>query len=67
MPIGNFTGLTDSSKIVLSILMLLGRLELFTILVLFTPVFWRNEGIGAPAYYGQRGKCGYSFTSGMLW
>lgn len=41
-PIGNFAGLTDFSKIVLSILMLLGRLELFTLLVLFTPAFWRR-------------------------
>jgi trk system potassium uptake protein TrkH len=29
-------------KIVLAFAMLLGRLELFTLLVLFTPVFWKG-------------------------
>ena len=41
-PVGNFAGLTDFSKVVLSVLMLLGRLELFTVLVLFTSAFWRR-------------------------
>ena len=36
-----FAGLGDAGKIILSIAMLLGRLEIFTILVLFTPGFWR--------------------------
>jgi len=34
--------LSDSSKWVLSLGMLLGRLELFAILVLFIPAFWRK-------------------------
>lgn len=41
-PTGNFSTLPDSAKWVLSIGMLLGRLELFTVLVLFAPWFWRN-------------------------
>jgi len=38
----NYAWLTDSSKLVLSLLMAVGRLELFAIAVLFTPRFWRN-------------------------
>ena len=40
-PAGNFSGLADSAKWVLSAAMLLGRLELFTVLILFLPRFWR--------------------------
>ena len=40
-PAGTFQPLPDSAKWVLSAGMLLGRLELFTVLVLFTPRFWR--------------------------
>ena len=38
----NYSGLSDLSKYVLSFAMLLGRLEIFTLLVLFTPTFWRK-------------------------
>ncbi|MDC1280241.1 TrkH family potassium uptake protein [Pelagibacteraceae bacterium] len=41
-PSGNFTSLPDVSKWILSLGMILGRLELFAILVLFLPSFWRN-------------------------
>ncbi len=41
-PNGNFSSLPDISKWILSIGMILGRLELFAILVLFLPSFWRN-------------------------
>ncbi len=41
-PAGNFAGLPDGAKWLLSFLMLLGRVELFTILVLLTPRFWRD-------------------------
>jgi len=41
-PAGNFQGLTDFQTWVCSITMLLGRLELFSILVLFTSSFWRK-------------------------
>ncbi len=40
-PVDNFAFFTPGAKIVLSVIMLLGRLELFTILILFTPFFWR--------------------------
>ena len=41
-PNGNFSTLPDISKWILSLGMILGRLELFAILVLFLPSFWRN-------------------------
>ena len=41
-PNGNFSSLPDLSKWILSLGMILGRLELFAILVLFLPSFWRN-------------------------
>ena len=41
-PNGNFSTLPDISKWILTIGMILGRLELFAILVLFLPSFWRN-------------------------
>jgi len=40
-PMDNFAALPSSAKWILSLLMLMGRLELFTVLVLFTPFFWR--------------------------
>ena len=41
-PAGTYQGLTDFQTWVCSITMLLGRLELFSILVLFTASFWRK-------------------------
>ena len=41
-PNGNFSSLPEISKWILSLGMILGRLELFAILVLFLPSFWRN-------------------------
>ena len=41
-PANNFQGLSDFQTWVCSITMLLGRLELFSVLVLFTPGFWRK-------------------------
>ena len=38
----NYAGVSDMGKMVLTFAMLLGRLELFTLLVLFTPVFWKG-------------------------
>lgn len=37
---GGFAGMPDIAKWVLSFLMLTGRLEIFTVLILFTPAFW---------------------------
>ena len=41
-PTGNFAPLPDAAKWVLSFGMLMGRLEILTILVLFFPAFWRR-------------------------
>ena len=41
-PAGNFLPLPDAAKWLLSFGMLLGRLELFTVLVLLMPRFWRG-------------------------
>lgn len=41
-PAGNFGGLPDAAKWVLSLAMLLGRLELISVYVLFTVGFWRS-------------------------
>jgi trk system potassium uptake protein TrkH len=38
----NFIGLTDSAKWALSFAMMLGRLEVFTLLILFTGAFWKR-------------------------
>ena len=41
-PNGNFSDLPNFSKLSLCLGMLLGRLELFAVLVLFFPSFWKN-------------------------
>ncbi len=41
-PAGNFAPLPDAAKWMLSIGMLMGRLEILTVLVLLTPTFWRK-------------------------
>ncbi|BBT15676.1 Trk system potassium uptake protein [Metapseudomonas otitidis] len=41
-PAGNFSTLPDGSKWLLSLGMLLGRLEIITVLVICTPYFWRH-------------------------
>jgi trk system potassium uptake protein TrkH len=38
----NFASVGDGPKLVMCAAMILGRLELFTLLVLFTPAFWRR-------------------------
>jgi trk system potassium uptake protein TrkH len=42
-PMDNFAWLSPGIKIFLAFLMLIGRLELFTILIIFTPYFWKNS------------------------
>jgi len=42
-PLDNFAHLSDPAKWLLSFLMLLGRLELFTVLILFAPHFWSKH------------------------
>jgi trk system potassium uptake protein TrkH len=41
-PAENFTALPDAAKWLLSLCMLLGRLEIYTVLVLFLPEYWRR-------------------------
>ena len=42
-PHGNYTHFTDAGKVLLTFLMLLGRLELFAIVVLLIPAFWKTQ------------------------
>jgi trk system potassium uptake protein TrkH len=42
-PLGNYEWFGGASKLVMTGLMLTGRLEIFAILVLFTPRFWRQD------------------------
>lgn len=42
-PMDNFAFISVAGKWVLSLLMLLGRLELFTVLILFSPYFWTKH------------------------
>ncbi|HPE75890.1 MAG TPA: TrkH family potassium uptake protein [Draconibacterium sp.] len=41
-PVSNFAHLPDIVKIILSFLMLIGRLEIYTLIILFFPNFWKN-------------------------
>ncbi|WP_353473140.1 TrkH family potassium uptake protein [Salipiger sp. H15] len=43
-PAGNFATLSDPVKLILSFAMYLGRLEMITVYVLLTPLFWREVG-----------------------
>lgn len=42
-PVNNFEHLSTTAKWFCSFLMLIGRLELFTVLILFTPYFWKKN------------------------
>ena len=42
-PVDNYAALPSFGKWWSAFLMLLGRLELFTVLILLTPFFWRNR------------------------
>jgi trk system potassium uptake protein TrkH len=42
-PMGNFALFSGASKFLLSMLMLAGRLELFTLFIIFTPKFWHPD------------------------
>jgi trk system potassium uptake protein TrkH len=41
-PTDNFAAIPGAGKVILSLCMLIGRLELFTVLVLLVPSFWRK-------------------------
>lgn len=42
-PLGSWGALSDAALLINSFLMLAGRLEIFSLLLLFTPSFWRSE------------------------
>ena len=42
-PVDNFAHVSNGAKWFCSFLMLIGRLELFTVLILFTPFFWKKN------------------------
>ncbi len=42
-PVENYADIPTFGKWFLSLLMLIGRLELFTVLILFYPPFWKNN------------------------
>ena len=42
-PMDNFAHIPDVGKVFLSFLMIVGRLEVFTILIILTPYFWKSN------------------------
>ncbi len=42
-PVNNFATLNNFTKWFLSVIMLIGRLELFTVFIIFTPYFWKKN------------------------
>ena len=41
-PVNNFAGVPDAGKLMLALLMVVGRLEIYTVVLLFTIGFWRR-------------------------
>jgi len=41
-PASNFAHLPDIAKLIISFFMILGRLELYTVIILFSPAFWKK-------------------------
>lgn len=41
-PAGNFSAVPETAKWILSVTMLMGRLEILAVLVIFTPIFWNR-------------------------
>ncbi|MGV8111507.1 MAG: TrkH family potassium uptake protein [Lentimicrobium sp.] len=41
-PVSNFAHLPQAAKIILSLLMITGRLEIYTVLILFSPAYWKK-------------------------
>ncbi len=40
-PLSNFSGLPEAAKVILSLLMIIGRLEIITVFTIFTRAFWK--------------------------
>lgn len=53
-PAGNYAAFPGLGKVILSLLMLLGRLEIYTVLVLFHPEFWRRGRAAAARFSAPR-------------
>lgn len=41
-PVSNYAHIPDAGKLILSAIMLIGRLEIYAVLLLFTPAFWKK-------------------------
>ncbi|OFY49464.1 MAG: hypothetical protein A2W85_06385 [Bacteroidetes bacterium GWF2_41_31] len=41
-PMSNFNSLPDISKLIITVFMLMGRLEIYSFLLIFTPMFWKK-------------------------
>lgn len=52
-PAGNFSSLSDTAKYLLSVGMIMGRLEIISVLVLLSPAFW-HFGLGREWFAGFR-------------
>lgn len=53
-PTGDFAGMDDAIKIVLVVLMWIGRLEVVTALIMLTPGFWKDVWLGSRARRRER-------------
>lgn len=42
-PVNNFANIPEASKMLLSFIMIIGRLELFSVLIIFAPAFWKSN------------------------
>jgi len=40
-PLSNFAAMPETSKVVMSLLMIIGRLEIITVFTIFTRTFWK--------------------------
>jgi trk system potassium uptake protein TrkH len=52
-PAGNFSSLSDTAKFLMSVGMIMGRLEIISVLVLLSPAFWQF-GLGRERFAGFR-------------
>jgi trk system potassium uptake protein len=52
-PVDNYGWMSGAELLVLSFLMVVGRLEIFTVLLLFRPEFWRKRRKGDPGGKGE--------------
>jgi trk system potassium uptake protein TrkH len=41
-PVSNFSHLPNIAKYFLTLLMVIGRLEIYSVLIIFSPAFWRD-------------------------